>query len=294
MPFRKKKRSNGNDPQIVNWIIIAIVMVAFLNNFSKDKTDTPIPSLQKTATELKEKTASGFAEYRKKILPGAILGLRVEDSNPGEGNAAICGQKIRLSYTTAHEDGTPIDDSAAKDKPLEFTIGDHSVMPALEQGVIGMKQGGTRKIFAPDYLSYGLKEYAREGVQKNERVTFEVTLLDATPAIPDMSDLPFRIATTQPGNGVELACGTPAKLHITVWNMQGEKIFAGKDAITVTPGAAKAMLGIELGILGIRTGEARTLIIPPQLQKTLNGKTPAPEFAIPDHQTLLVDIEAVP
>jgi FKBP-type peptidyl-prolyl cis-trans isomerase len=46
-------------------------------------------------------------------------------------------------------------DTSVGKKPFDFTIGQGSVIKGWEQGVIGMKVGGKRKLTIPSKLGYG-------------------------------------------------------------------------------------------------------------------------------------------
>ena len=289
---KRRKRRASKDAKIVNWIIIVIVAMAFLQNLGK--RSEPL-SLEHTADSLKEKGLAEVADYKKKVFPDPIPVFHIEDVEPGEGNPVICGQKVAIVYK-AFKDDQPIDDSADKDNPLVFQIGEHKAMPAFEQGVLGMKQGGKRTIFAPMPMSYGIKEFARADVEEKSKIRFEVELLDAKPELPDMNSIPFRVVMEKSGSGQGLGCGATAKLQLTVWSAAGKKIFStsDKEPIAFTLGNSEAFLGLEQGVMGIKAGEMRTLIVPPVLQKTLSGKPAAIIISLPKNETVLVDVEAVP
>lgn len=65
--------------------------------------------------------------------------------------------------------------------PLVFTVGDNTVLPGLESGIIGMTKGGVRRIIVPANLGYGafptlepqplseMEKRALESVTKNSR-----------------------------------------------------------------------------------------------------------------------------
>lgn len=64
------------------------------------------------------------------------------------------GSTVRIHYTGKLEDGT-VFDSSENSSPLEFTVGEGELVPGLEQGVIGMKQGEAKPIVVPCELGYG-------------------------------------------------------------------------------------------------------------------------------------------
>ncbi len=60
-----------------------------------------------------------------------------------------------LHYTGSFMDGTVFDSSADRE-PLEFTIGQHMVIPGFENGVVGMEEGDSKKLNIPAEEAYGL------------------------------------------------------------------------------------------------------------------------------------------
>jgi FKBP-type peptidyl-prolyl cis-trans isomerase 2 len=63
---------------------------------------------------------------------------------------AKTGDTVKIHFTCKLEDGTVFDTSAGKE-PLDFVIGEHQVMPGLEEAVIGLTSGESKSfIIAPD------------------------------------------------------------------------------------------------------------------------------------------------
>ena len=103
-------------------------------------------------------------------------GLTIEDTVIGKGAAAASGRDVIVHYAGWLADGTQFDSSKEKQDPFEFTLGKKEVMPGWEEGLSGMKVGGTRKLIIPPQLAYG-KEGAGDTIPPNETLTFEVELL---------------------------------------------------------------------------------------------------------------------
>jgi len=103
-------------------------------------------------------------------------GLTIEDTVIGKGAAASAGRDITVHYAGWLANGTQFDSSKEKQDPFEFTLGKKEVMPGWEEGLSGMKVGGTRKLTIPPQLAYG-KEGAGDTIPPNETLTFEVELL---------------------------------------------------------------------------------------------------------------------
>ena len=103
-------------------------------------------------------------------------GLTIEDTVIGEGAAAAAGRDVIVHYAGWLADGTQFDSSKEKQDPFEFTLGKKEVMPGWEEGLAGMKVGGTRKLTIPPQLAYG-KEGAGDTIPPNETLSCDVELL---------------------------------------------------------------------------------------------------------------------
>ena len=70
-------------------------------------------------------------------------------------------------FASSHEQG---------DRPFKFTIGKHDVIRGFEDGVLGMKVGGRRRLRVPPNLGYGAMGSSIE-VPPNSTLMFDVELL---------------------------------------------------------------------------------------------------------------------
>ena len=103
-------------------------------------------------------------------------GLTIEDTVVGEGAAAASGRDVTVHYAGWLADGTQFDSSREKQDPFEFTLGKSEVMAGWEEGLNGMRVGGTRKLVVPPQLAYG-EAGAGDTIPPNATLTFEVELL---------------------------------------------------------------------------------------------------------------------
>jgi FKBP-type peptidyl-prolyl cis-trans isomerase FkpA len=106
-------------------------------------------------------------------------GLTIEDTVLGEGAAAAAGRDVVVHYAGWLADGTQFDSSKEKQDPFEFTLGKKEVIDGWEEGLSGMKVGGTRKLVVPPQLAYG-EEGAGDTIPPNATLTFEVELLSVS------------------------------------------------------------------------------------------------------------------
>ena len=103
-------------------------------------------------------------------------GLQYEDIVVGSGQEAKPGDLVSVHYTGWLEDGTKFDSSLDRNEAFEFQLGVGGVIEGWDEGVAGMRVGGTRKLTNPAHLGYG--EWGAGGVTPpNATLIFEVQLL---------------------------------------------------------------------------------------------------------------------
>ena len=103
-------------------------------------------------------------------------GLVIEELNVGDGDVAAAGQSVTVHYTGWLTDGKKFDSSKDRDDPFEFDLGGGRVIRGWDEGVQGMKVGGTRKLTIPPTLGYGARG-AGGVIPPNATLVFEVELL---------------------------------------------------------------------------------------------------------------------
>jgi FKBP-type peptidyl-prolyl cis-trans isomerase FkpA len=103
-------------------------------------------------------------------------GLVIEELVVGEGAEATAGQQVSVHYTGWLTNGTKFDSSKDRNEPFEFPLGGRRVIAGWDEGVQGMKIGGTRKLTIPPALGYGARG-AGGVIPPNATLVFEVELL---------------------------------------------------------------------------------------------------------------------
>ena len=102
--------------------------------------------------------------------------LKIEDQVIGEGSTAESGNSVSVHYTGTLPDGSKFDSSLDRGRPFEFTLGEGRVIKGWEQGVLGMKVGGKRKLQIPPELAYGARGFPPV-IPANATLHFEIELL---------------------------------------------------------------------------------------------------------------------
>ena len=103
-------------------------------------------------------------------------GLVIEEILVGEGAEACAGQTVSVHYTGWLTDGAKFDSSKDRNEPFEFALAARQVIAGWDEGVQGMKIGGTRKLTIPPQLGYGARG-AGGVIPPNATLVFEVELL---------------------------------------------------------------------------------------------------------------------
>ncbi len=103
--------------------------------------------------------------------------LRIEDLQPGDGKAVVKGALITTQYRGWLEDGTCFDSSYQRGKPFQCVIGSGRVIKGWDQGLMGMRVGGKRKLWVPAHLAYGERQIGAH-ITPHSNLIFEIDLLE--------------------------------------------------------------------------------------------------------------------
>jgi FKBP-type peptidyl-prolyl cis-trans isomerase len=105
-------------------------------------------------------------------------GLVVHDLVVGKGREAQNGDKLSVHYTGTLADGSVFDTSKKPGRtPFEFELGKGRVIKGWDQGLVGLKVGGRRKLTVPPDLGYGDRGMPPV-IPPRSVLVFDVELLD--------------------------------------------------------------------------------------------------------------------
>ncbi len=166
---------------VVALVIVALFFGAFFiysfTNKSPSMTDTsletqsqpvePVDSLTNNPNSLTTTTMTTTQEPTK---------LVIEDERIGTGAEAKAGQQVSVNYVGTLTDGTKFDSSYDRGEPIVFTLGVGQVIQGWDQGLLGMKVGGKRKLVIPSDMAYGARG-AGNIIPPNAALVFEVELV---------------------------------------------------------------------------------------------------------------------
>jgi FKBP-type peptidyl-prolyl cis-trans isomerase len=103
-------------------------------------------------------------------------GLKYVDLTEGTGPSPRTGQTLSVHYTGTLQNGTKFDSSYDRGQPYEFRIGTGSVIKGWDEGLMGMKVGGKRKLIIPPNLGYGPRG-SPPNIPGNSTLLFDVELM---------------------------------------------------------------------------------------------------------------------
>lgn len=105
--------------------------------------------------------------------------LRITDIIEGSGRTVEKGDQVQCHYVgVTFDGGEEFDASWNRGEPLAFQAGVGQVIEGWDQGLIGMKVGGRRRLEIPADLAYG-ERGAGNVIGPNQALLFVVDLVDA-------------------------------------------------------------------------------------------------------------------
>ncbi len=103
--------------------------------------------------------------------------LVIEDITVGEGAEAVNGATVSAHYVgVAHSTGEEFDASWNRGAPLDFRLGVGQVIRGWDEGILGMRVGGRRRLVIPAHKAYGDRG-AGAVIKPGETLIFVVDLM---------------------------------------------------------------------------------------------------------------------
>lgn len=86
-------------------------------------------------------------------------GLYYRDIAVGTGKTVASGDTVKVYYQGALSNGQLFDQRLSPSPTFDFKLGSGYVIPGWDEGLVGMKVGGTRQLIIPPALAYGSSGY---------------------------------------------------------------------------------------------------------------------------------------
>jgi FKBP-type peptidyl-prolyl cis-trans isomerase len=148
----------------------AAVIIQQIMSSPSSSTTANATSCTDTAVELILTPPSAY------IPKAAVTSLQSIDLTPGTGQTAKAGKCLIVKYYgSLASNGTVFDENFSKTTGFAFQLGQGQVITGWDQGLVGMKVGGTRLLVIPPNLAYGSQSSAT--IPANSALVFVVKLL---------------------------------------------------------------------------------------------------------------------
>ncbi len=152
---------------VITLVVIGLI-VFFIFKLDKSKDN----NTKSTSTQNKQEQTMNTNDTNT----NADSGLKIEDIKVGTGEQAKAGDTLNVKYTGTLTDGTVFDSTDNHGgEPFSFTVGQGQVIQGWDEGLIGMKVGGTRKLTIPADLGYGSQ--AVGSIPANSTLIFTIELV---------------------------------------------------------------------------------------------------------------------
>ncbi|MCA1802856.1 MAG: FKBP-type peptidyl-prolyl cis-trans isomerase [Rhodothermaceae bacterium] len=258
-----------------NYLIIIITLTAFVFSACAEKEAQP-------------------------VLPELPEGLEIEDLVVGDGETAGESDFITVHYKGMLSNGDVFEDSRDIGQPATFQLGVGMLIDGWDIGLQGMKVGGQRRLVLQPELAYG-EQGAGDVIPPNEELTFEIELLEVR-KMPvsweyDEADVQtmesgLMYVVMEEGSGDKPESGDRIRVNYSGYLEDGEMFdssFIREDSFEFNVGTGAVIQGWDQGLLDMRPGEKRKLIIPASLAYGERGIG----NVIPPNATLYFDVELV-
>jgi FKBP-type peptidyl-prolyl cis-trans isomerase len=136
-----------------------------------------VPSAAPSPSPLLPASSSSSAKVDDATGGIAPDALEKVDMKVGTGAEAKTGNTVKVHYTGRLMDGTKFDSSLDRNEPFEFTLGKGDVITGWDEGVVGMKVGGKRKLTIGYKKAYGSMG-SPPSIPPKATLVFEIELLE--------------------------------------------------------------------------------------------------------------------
>jgi len=216
-----------------------------------------------------KKNELGASTSESKLPTASESTDKVTFSDPvvGKGETAATGDTVWVFYTGKLKSGKVFDSKSGYDDPFMVTLGEGDVIKGWDQGLLGMRVGGERKLHVPSSLGYGPNGRTPE-IPPNADLDFDVKLLGLVKVgqenVIDTKDL-------KAGTGRVAKAGDTVTIHYVGTLLNG-KVFEDSKYFdkpySFLLGAGHTLPCIDTGVVGMRVGGQRRITAPPMTAYT--------------------------
>lgn len=159
--------------------IVMALCALLITACARKEQPEPAPAAPAAAAESAAVTAAPTPDPGSSSMP-----LQKTDLTPGTGAEISSGQTALVHYTgwlfemAAPDNKGKQFDSSVGGEPFEFQLGAGHVIPGWDQGVVGMKVGGKRRLVIPPDMAYGSRGAGGGLIPPGATLVFDVELVE--------------------------------------------------------------------------------------------------------------------
>ena len=243
-------------------------------------------------------------------------GLKYKDDVLGKGKEAKMGKLVSVHFQGWYVGDSSklfsdwskdpdmkkysIGDSRIYKRPIKFVLGTKAFIKGIDEGIAGMKEGGTRSIIIPPNLGYGNRQYGPIPANSKLKIVIELLTVkdpiiakewdvDSTKLIKTKSGLKYYIL--KQGTGDFIKPGDTVEVHYSGFLTDGTKFGSSverDEPFRFIVGQKRVIPGWEEAILLLKKGAKARLVIPPSLAYGNRQMS-----TIPPNSTLIYDIQVL-
>ncbi len=156
-------------------VTVVVIVTAIQDKGKAPATATKAPTTQNSCQDSQTEPVLPAPEVYKP--GGAVTELQTTDLEPGSGQAAKAADCLVVKYYgTLASNGTVFDETFTKPTAFAFVLDRGKVIKGWDQGLVGIKEGSTRRLVIPSSLAYG-SQSPSEQIPANSDLVFVVKLL---------------------------------------------------------------------------------------------------------------------
>jgi peptidylprolyl isomerase len=142
--------------------------------------DDRLAELEEKRREDQRRTVAQQLSYVDRNWPDAEdagEGMRYIIEEEGSGPSPETGDTVAVHYTGYLLNGMPFESTREQEEPVEFTLGEESIIEGWERTLLDMRVGEERRAIIPPNLAYGSRG-ARDIIPPNSFIVLDVELVD--------------------------------------------------------------------------------------------------------------------
>ena len=271
-------------------LFFIVSLISACGGGSESESQAPSPAIEKETTSSPaptptpavniDNTDMASKPYIQPPVGEPPADLLLEDIVTGSGDLVGIGDFLIMQYVgVSYSTGLQFDASWDRGEPFGFELGLGNVIAGWDEGIVGMAPGGRRLLTIPPDMAYGESGSGSGSIGPNETLLFVVDLLAAVPvdlekpvvSIPNEPAAELDVLDIVEGAGREVEVGDVVYVHYVGHSQSnGAQFDASWDRgrpefIGFIIGQGNVIDGWEEGLIGMKVGGRRELIIPPDL-----------------------------